>query len=100
MKSLRKLVFRWMVGNDLNYQPCAYLDSIGITAEQWRKLQELHRAMDKRLQRDSVKTTDRLLAVLSPRQSQRIRSEVEQFYRAEHEPTIEKEAEDNSGMKL
>ena len=100
MKSLRKLVFRWMVGNDLNYQPRAYLDSIGITAEQWRKLQELHRAMDKRLQRDSVKTTDRLLAVLSPRQSQRIRSEVEQFYRAEHEPTIEKEAEDNSGISF
>ena len=82
LELLRKLVFRYMVGQSIIGQPSKLLDFVGITAEQRRKSQELGREMDESLKGESGKLTDRTLAVFSPRQLQMVRTEVEQFYRA------------------
>jgi WD40 repeat protein/beta-lactamase regulating signal transducer with metallopeptidase domain len=92
----RRLVFRWMAGCQIDDQPPQFLDSIGITLEQKRKLQELGRGIDNRLQRKANETIDRILAVLTPEQVQKVRAEVERFYRADREPTLENTGEDDS----
>ncbi len=93
LESLRKLVFHYLVGSNIIDQPREFLDFVGITAEQRRKSQELGREMDKSLLGESGKLTDSTLAVFSPRQLQTVRTEVEQFYRAAHEPTVKKPAQ-------
>ena len=100
LESSRKLVFRQMAGIDINSQPAEFLDFIGITPEQKRTLQKLRREMDSRLQRQAGKIADRTLAMLTPQQLRKVRTKVEEFYRADHEPTIEKVAKGDSGPVL